>query len=109
MRTNNNRVTRPRTLGLPASPERAAMASAYETYATACRLAVDAHNAWRRLRHLKGLDKDGVWNRTRADGHPQVKAALTKAGKASMLRQDAKAQYRAAKAAAFLVGGRTSA
>lgn len=75
------------------------MSKAYENYATAVRLAVAAHNAWRRLRHTKGL-KNGTWDRRRADGNPHVKAALTKATKANMLREDAKAQYRQARKAA---------
>lgn len=97
MNTNHTVVIRPRTLGLPVSAEVALVSKAYENYATAVRLAVSAHNVWRRHRHLKGTGKDGVWRADRADRHPVVKAALTKATKAAMLREDAKAQYRAAR------------
>jgi hypothetical protein len=78
------------------------VSKAYENYATAIRLAVDAHNTWRHLRHAKGQDDSviGGWNGRKADRHPQVKAAFTKATKAAMLREDAKAQYRQARQAA---------
>ena len=77
------------------------MANAYENYATASTLAVASHNAWRRLRHTKGHDRNtGTWTALKADANPQVKAALTKATKAGMLREDAKAQYGQARNAA---------
>lgn len=78
-----------RTLGLPASSERALMAVAYENYVTAQTLHQRAHNSWRRAQRAHG------------DDSPVTKGALTKAGKAALYLTDAKAQYRQAKKLAF--------
>lgn len=59
----------------------------------ATHLAVDVAN-WRVARdYRKDVEE-------RADKHRSVKAALTKATKAAMMREDAKAQYRKARKAA---------
>lgn len=80
------------------------MGQAYENYATAITLAVTAHNNWRRLRSAKGRTSTGGWSAITADRNPQVKGALTKATNAAMLREDAKARYRASVAAARRAG-----
>lgn len=80
-----------RTLGLPPTVERAAMATAYEKYATAQLLHTKAHNAWRRAQRSKG------------DDAPATKGALTKAHNAAMHLRKAKSDYRQAKNAAMAV------
>lgn len=97
---NNNHVTRPRTLGLSVSSQRALMGKAYENYATAQRLQKQLHNEWRRLRSLYA-QRDGLGAFIKFnDDNAHVKAALTKATESALHLANAKTQYRQAKAEA---------
>jgi hypothetical protein len=93
-RNEKGHRTRVRTLGLPATPERALMGRAYENYATAQDLHVRAHNAYRATLRRAGYDANDA----------NVAKALSRATEAALYLQDAKAQYRAARVAAEQAG-----
>lgn len=88
------RPRRVRTLGLPDTPERAAVIETYDAYVKAQRLAILAHNAWRHVRRVHG--RFAGYD----DNHRAVKAARTKAATAAKRRAEAKTAYRQARAAA---------
>lgn len=89
------RRVRERTLGLPATAERALMAKAYENYATAQDLHVRAHNAYRAACVAAGSRRGVDVSQERT-----VKKALTRATETALYLADAKAQYRRARTAA---------
>lgn len=88
------------------------MAEAYENYATACRLHVAAHNAYvaqlrkNGYRHATDAARKGVRLDFAGLKVGTLTKALNRAAKASMLREDAKAQYRQARIAAERAAGR---
>lgn len=95
------RRVRVRTLGLPATSERALMGKAYEVYASAQAAQKAWHNEWRRLRRLYTPNDQPL---TFADDIAVVQNALKKATEAAFYLADAKAQYRIARRAAELAG-----
>lgn len=99
----NYRKAVERTLGLPVSAERAAMAKAYENYATAQLLHTKAHNAWRRAERKASETEADLSHslKKRLAARSSAKGALTKAATAATYLNDAKAQYRSAKAVAI--------
>lgn len=112
--TTRTRVRKPRTLGLPATAERALMAKSYETYVTACRVHVAAHNLYmRELRKNGHSNAHAAFHRGESRDfaglkNGQLTKAFNRACKAAMLREDAKAQYRIARLAAERAAGRAA-
>ncbi|WP_311209395.1 MULTISPECIES: hypothetical protein [unclassified Aeromicrobium] len=100
-RNDKGHRIRRRTLGLAATSERATMGKAYENYATAQSLHVQAHNAYMAARRRAGVRGRGAlpdWAETDAG----IRKALAQASETAMYLHDAKAQYALARRAAEL-------